>query len=453
LVVLQSSQGLGLPKILYLILAASAFMGSCRAIRALQGREMFTAARPWLMVSLLLFGLIALSLPVAIAQGTPLSAWLRDAATYGLFAAAPVFALDAAASMRSGQLLAIAVAVAGLGALSFAINWVTIRNLAILPFDQLVLPTASLPIALFLVSLAAGIVDRPRRLTWIVLGGVALGFFLVTGARSALFFLVAMPVMVVFAGRPLIRRAIAACLGIALVAAIVVVAIQAGFVTASREMPPPIDVGPPVGSPVESPVGLSGASSPIGSPGGSGTPAEPPSTPRPAANPDNTLIQRVQAFLTSPQRDGSLRERLAQYQVAWDLFLSSPLVGVGLGHPIVWTRLDGSIADDFTADTPLVLPAKLGILGVVWLVLLAYVWLQFVRRLRRRSGITIAGLAMAGWAAILVALAWTGLSVEDKGFSFALMLLLAMGFIEVEQGGFGQPAPLRKRSLNDSPTP
>ena len=35
-----------------------------------------------------LYRLIAISLPVSIAHGTPISLWLRDAATYGLFAAA-----------------------------------------------------------------------------------------------------------------------------------------------------------------------------------------------------------------------------------------------------------------------------------------------------------------------------------------------------------------------------
>jgi hypothetical protein len=117
--------------------------------------------------------------------------------------------------------------------------------------------------------------------------------------------------------------------------------------------------------------------------------------------------------------------------VAWDLFMSSPLVGVGLGHPFEWKRLDGSTMADFTADTPLVLPAKLGILGLAWLVGLAAVWLGLVRRLHR-TGPTIPGLVMAGWTAVVVALAWTGFNVEDKGFSFALIVVLASGFSELE---------------------
>jgi len=423
LVVLQSSQGLELPKLAYLAMAGIAFVFSCRAILRLQGRPMFAAARPWLIVSLLLFGQIAISLPVSIAQGTPVSAWLRDAATYGLFATAPVFALDAAASMRRGQLLGLTVLIGALGALSFAINWITLRNLASLPIDKFVLPTGSLPGALFLVSLGAAIVDRPRRLPWIVLGGGALGSFIVGGTRSSLVVLVALPVAVLYAGRPFLARSTAASLGIGVVAVAIVVAVQAGFVGASRELAPPIDAGSP---PID---------------------AGSPPTMRPALNPDVTVVSRTLDFVAAPGRDGSLQERLTQYRVAWDLFVSSPLLGAGLGHPFVWTRLDGSVKSDFTADTPLVLPAKLGFLGVLWLAFLAFVWLRFVWRLRRTAGVTIPGLAMAGWAGIIVAAAWTGFAIEDKGFSFALMLVLALAFIEVEQGPVPDhgtaPLPLR----------
>jgi hypothetical protein len=131
---------------------------------------------------------------------------------------------------------------------------------------------------------------------------------------------------------------------------------------------------------------------------------------------------------------------VTQYRVAWDLFISSPVLGVGLGHPITWTRLDGTVRSDFTADTPLILPAKLGIGGILWVVLLAIAWVRFVRRLNRVAGVTLPGLAMAGWAATLAALSWAGFSPEDKGFSFAFMFLLSLGFIEIERSATRQTA-------------
>ncbi|MEP7081427.1 MAG: hypothetical protein ABI841_00470, partial [Chloroflexota bacterium] len=102
--------------------------------------------------------------------------------------------------------------------------------------------------------------------------------------------------------------------------------------------------------------------------------------------------------------------------------------------------LDGTVRSDITADTPLVLPAKLGILGLAWFVLIVVAWVRFVRRLRRTAGVTIPGLAMTAWAAIMVPLAWIGPAIEDKGFSFSLMFLLALGFIEIERAaGSTQP--------------
>ncbi|MEO8437415.1 MAG: hypothetical protein ABI562_03085, partial [Chloroflexota bacterium] len=164
LVVLQSSPGLGPTKLAYLGLAAVIFGLSARRVWQLRDHPIFADARPWLLVSALLIIIIAISLPVSLAKGTPIAQWLRDTATYGLFAAAPIFALDAAASMRRGLVLGLTVVFATLGLLSFGIYWITLRNLAVLPIEQLVLPTASLPTVLFLVAFAAAVVDRPRRI-------------------------------------------------------------------------------------------------------------------------------------------------------------------------------------------------------------------------------------------------------------------------------------------------
>jgi hypothetical protein len=410
-VVLQSSQSLGPPKLVYLGLAGTAFLLSCRAVWALRDRPMFAAARPWLISSICLFGLIALSLPVALAHGTPVTQWLRDAATYGLLAAAPIVALDAASSMRHRLLSVLAFTTMAIGTVAYAMYWIDARSIAVIPFDRLVLPTASLPTALFAISLGASIVDERRRWTWIAVGGIALGIFFFTGSRSALFYLVAFPVLIMVAGRHFIARTTTATAGMALVAIAFVVFVQSAFAIVPRQ-PSPTESGSAAPIPEDSLVPL-------------------PTAP-PALNPDATLIARLRAFLASPSRDPSIRERVEQYQVAWRHFASSPFVGTGLGHPFVWTRVDGTSRRDFTADTPLVLPAKLGILGVAWLGLFAYAWIRFVRTVRSVVGITAVGLAMTGWAAIALSLGWGSFILEDKGFSLALMLLLALALIAVE---------------------
>ena len=409
---------MGPQKIVYLGVAGGAFLFSCRAVWRERNRPMFAAGLPWLIASIVLITLILFSLPVSLANGTPITEWLRDAATYGLLAASPVFGLDAAASMRSVLLRALLLGTAALGTLSFAIYWITARDLAALPIDRLVLPTASLPTLLFVVSLAAAVVDRRHRLAWIATGGVVLGVLLFTGSRSAILYGVAFPVVMIIAGRSMLARSAVASAGIGVAAVAFVVLVQGAFAIPVSQSPAAVDPGAPAAS-AEQPAG------PLP------TPSLP--TPRPALNPDASVIARIRALLADPARDPSIRERLSQYSVAWDLFASSPIVGTGLGQEFVWTRVDGTVRRDFTADTPLILPAKLGVLGIAWLMLFAFVWIDFVRKVRQVAGLTIPGLAMTAWGAILVVLSWGSFNPEDKGFSLGLMFALSLGFIEIER--------------------
>ena len=87
---------------------------------------------------------------------------------------------------------------------------------------------------LLTVSLAAAILHR-RAIVWVVLGGVALSAFLVTGTRSNLLMFVTFPVLVVLAGRALALRSIAASVGVCLVAVVLALTIQAGFERAADE--------------------------------------------------------------------------------------------------------------------------------------------------------------------------------------------------------------------------
>ncbi|MEP7082646.1 MAG: hypothetical protein ABI841_06680, partial [Chloroflexota bacterium] len=350
LMVLQSTQDLDAGKLAYLALAGIAFVFSCRAVWSLRHRPMFAAAAPWLIASAILAGLIALSLPVSLAYGTPTNQWLRDAATYALFAAVPVLALDAATSMRSGLILALAGATTVLGTLSFAVYWVAARGVADLPFRAPLLPTASLPTALFVVSLAAAVVDRRRRVGWAILGGLAFGTFLITGSRSALIFVVVFPVVMIVAGRAWLRHSALASVGTGLVTLTFVTLVQASLLSSHDVLP--IGAPPPAASASASTEPPTSRPAQSASESAESRPA--PTLP-PASGPNSTLIGRLQRFLASPLRDGSMRERVAQYEVAWNMFASSPVVGRGLGHPFVWTRLDGTVRSDITADTPLVL--------------------------------------------------------------------------------------------------
>jgi O-antigen ligase len=125
-------------------------------------------------------------------------------------------------------------------------------------------------------------------------------------------------------------------------------------------------------------------------------------------------------------RDPSVRERVAQYRAAWQLTVSSPLVGVGPGHEIEWVDVSGFPRHAFTADTPFVLPAKFGIIGTVIVGLVVAAYGLYVADLVRRHSWTPETLALFGFAVSICLGLPLGMPLEDKAFSFALVLLLAV---------------------------
>jgi O-antigen ligase len=163
------------------------------------------------------------------------------------------------------------------------------------------------------------------------------------------------------------------------------------------------------------------------------TAGEPGSSDPPATSLPRVLGDRLGSLpelLDNPTSDASFTERLAQYEAAWRLFLSSPIVGVGAGHSIDWVDVSGYPRSGFTADTPLVMPAKFGVLGV--LVFLGFagaysatVWTALRRD--RRSGVT---LTLLGFGALVIVGLPLGFLIEDKGAGLAIILLLALAFSE-----------------------
>jgi hypothetical protein len=107
-------------------------------------------------------------------------------------------------------------------------------------------------------------------------------------------------------------------------------------------------------------------------------------------------------------------------------------VGVGPGHPIEWVNVSGHVRTGFIADTPLVLPAKFGVLGIFVFLGAAVTYASTARtamRKGRRSGITLTLVGYGAWTIVTIPL---GFIVEDKGASLALMMLLALAFQDCE---------------------
>jgi hypothetical protein len=402
MVALQSSPTLDATKVAYLLGTVACLIGAVAAVWGARGTPEVRQGIPWIASSAVLAVLLGVSFLVARANGTSITAWIRDVAAYALFGAVPFFALDGQASASRKVLTGMLMVAGILGGVSWAVEWLGRRDILELPIARLVFPSPALPGMLYLFAMAGALTATRRRGAWVVLAGLILGLFLLTGTRSALLFLIGPLAMATLAGWARIRSSLTYLAGHAAVAVAVVVVFQGALTL-------PTVLGP----------GL-----PSGEPGSSMLPT--PTAP-------NVLGDRfgsLPGVLGNPASDASFRERFAQYEAAWELFVSSPILGVGPGHSIDWIDVSGYPRTGFTADTPLVVPAKFGVLGILVFLGAALAYGLNVRtalKQDRRSGIS---LTLVGYGVLAVVGLPLGFLFEDKGASLALILLLALAFAE-----------------------
>lgn len=400
---LQSSPDVTVPKIAYLAVALVVLAVAAWSTWREGALRDTPVARRWLVMSLALGAILNVSFAVARSEGTPIGDWARDAVSYALFATVPIFAIDAAKSTPRGVIVSVFVAVGILGAFSWASHWILQRSIADLPISRLLFPSAQIPAALYLFAMATAVHKGHKGRRWALLAGLVLGLFLVTGTRSSLLLLAGPLVMMAVNGRERLRTSLRWLVVHGSVAVVIVLAFQAALL-----LPITVPLAP---SPTPSTV--------VG--GG------------PSAPPDN-LGERfgsIGSLITNPAADPSVRERLAQYESALQLFLRSPLVGVGPGHRIEWTDVSGDRQSAFTADTPIVFLAKFGLVGLIPLGLLVWAYVGLLRGVLRHVGVSAMALTLVGYGVSTLVGLPLGFLIEDKGTSFALILILALSFGEL----------------------
>jgi len=347
-------------------------------------RRRATTIRTLAPMTLALGVLIVLSLPIAHAEHTGLSPWLRDAATYGLAAAVPLFLWDFErnASPRLGRLAIVLLAVGGvLSGLSLLVQWLGARGVVSTRVSLHLLPGQLLPGALALYLAArAGSVSRGRG--WYAAGALAIPLALIlAGTRSVLPLLVC--VMIVLVSRWNERRTLLLWTG----AAVVVVAVLvAGLVALGHSGHP----------------GLA------------------------------KLAHRITSIphtVAHPTSDASYRLRANEWHVAWQTFKAHPIVGAGPGHTFTWScRSSGCLTGTlsrYDLDSPLTFPAKFGLLGLVALVFVVYGLVGFLRA-RRGTAPHDAWLALTWYLVFAVTELPFGWPLEQKDFALGLLLLGAL---------------------------
>ena len=394
LFVFQSSDELTNTKLLYLYALGVSFGAVLVRLPALSRTPAFRDLTPMFRASLMLFAVVAVSLPVSAFNDVPQKMWLRDVAPYVMVACAPLFALDAQASLSGRTLRRILVIAGTIGTLGFTAQWLSNRGIADLPdFLEVGLPTILLAATLFAYGISVLLQGDRQRLAWALLTSAVLAMLLTTGTRTS-FVLLAAPLAIVFGTRHrLTQRSVRVLVGAPLLAVLVFLGAQAVVTVTNADR--------------------------------------------------EALAARTTLLFDTGDRstDQSYIDRLAQTDAAWEAFLSSPVVGTGPGKPIVFeTLFEGQQATP-SVDSPVSLLTKFGLMGILAAIATVLGYIGTLRALRARTGVrTIAQLALIGFGAVVAA--WTLLlnPFEDKGFALGLMLLLAVGAREASDVATSTPA-------------
>jgi O-antigen ligase len=411
MVILQSSSELDAPKILYLAVAAACVLGSLLAVAHRRSSSDVEVMLPLLIASIALGLLVFLSFPVALASGTPPARWLRDAASYLLVATVPFVALDAYWSASRRSLLALLVVAGALATAAYTIAWMDLRHIAEAPIDRLALPSGQLTSALFAALIALALAGERHRWLWTLAVGLDLALFVLVGGRGRLP-LLALPVALAAVAWPVGARRLAGSLAGQAASAIVAFAVLYWIIAP-------------------------GAFSTLLPGLFNGLPAGPAATPNPLDN----RIGSVSELIMDIGADASFQERLAQTRAAWDVFAANPIVGGGPGRETSWIDTLGVTVRSYNLDTPVSVLAKFGLVGAVIVLAWMSVLLRFALSLIRRARTSWVTLALTGYA-LLILYAWLFVSpLEDKGFGFALITLLALGLTADHSGSTAIHAP------------
>ena len=382
LFILQGSSELDLLKLGYLLGIATGFGGALLNLRGALGTESYRLLRPVLALSALFGLLVLLSVSVSFANGTPATAWLRDAASYLLFAAVPLFVLDARSVPRK-VLVAVFVIAGVLAVLSYSVEWLDRRGLADLPVTRIALPSAGLLSALYVFALSGAVVGSRGRWWWAALGALILALVWITASRadSVLLLLAALPVGLFAAkqeGTPVgpgLR--ITAICGAALLLTLALTQVLTWTSDFDMEI----------------------------------------------------LADRVgtmPAVSLNPGGDWSYVEREDQTRLAWRAFTSNPVLGLGPGHIFERASFAGYSKPSSHIDTALSFPAKFGVTGLVLLAALGLAYGSLLRSAARDSALSVSQIALVAYAVFVFLSMASEAPLEDKGFSFGLLFLLAL---------------------------
>jgi hypothetical protein len=364
--VFGSTTDVGAVKIVY----AVAFLG-CAAIASVR---LFLNPPAWIRPFRPVFGLglvllVCIFLTTIANPGRDLTQVIRQGILYIMIPLAPVIGIDAGRDASSRIVMRWIGVIGCVAAAGFAADWLDRRGVSSLPFGRFVVSSLVLPALAFAVALVRATYARGRdRILWLLPIVIIPAAMLVTGTRTNLIvFLAILGVLGTTAKR---RVPLGKALGLmAFGAAMVVTALPALAAVV------------------------------ISQPG--------------------FMEARTQALLLVLSGNGGADQSYAmrneQYYYAAQWISESPFFGKGLGFTV-----------PISLDTPLAIPIYVGIVGTVAIALFLLSFMVAAKRTAESHGYTFMHTAVTGIAIVVVANLPFGPVVEDRGFSF-MLVLLSMG--------------------------
>lgn len=384
--VFGASDSITLAKIVYLALLAAGVLAGLMRRRALGATR---GGYPLALVSAGCCMFWVVDGGISVSRGTSGTSALRDLLPYILLLLVPLLGWQAGLVAEAATLERLFVVISGTAAASFMVAWIGRRNLGSLPITHLFLPSAALALAgvCYGVVMAARDGSHERRLWWSVFAATSALFLLITGNRSSLALIAVLPVVATIKQRRTSRRAM--LLALAAIAAFVVV------------------IGVRLGGEV---AGIN----------------------------TRAVTSRLTSISSILQggHDQSLAERTIETQAALRVFYRHPLSGSGPGTPYVWRDPFGNTHATFTLDTGLLLLAKWGVLGTLLILMLGAKIYRAADDVN--SNISAAGetLQLFLWLSLLGLV--FGVPPEDKGFAFAVGMLLSLVTAERHNASIAQ---------------
>jgi O-antigen ligase len=393
ILVLQSSEGFSALKLVYLVGAGIAVFAALAQIgTAPRVARAHLAPLGWISVGLA--AVVAVSVFVASGKGISTSEWARDALTYGLLAASPLLALDMS-RLPLRQIRWLLCVAGGWAVLAFTAAWLYRRGLTSLDLGRFSLSSYMLAAGFFCFACASAVTADRSRLVWLLAAIATVALLLASGTRSVVVLALAPLVVALTPGAGFgqrVGRTVAS------------LAVAALFL--------PIVFGAVLG----------------------------------ALSVDQAAVTRrfasiVEAY-RDPVGDASYRERRIVSNLAWTEFKRAPLLGNGPGHRFTYYPPYGvSARSVLVVDNGLTTLAKLGLVGAGLIVLMLF-FLALVGLRAWRSARSPGSVALIAFIVLASAYVFLGAPAEDKGFSFAVALLLAMTARELAETE-SSPAPRR----------